>query len=60
MIRCFLSKLKALKHHKLDQFLPKTRICWNYKKFNIHPLRGYDAEMSRAGFEIEVEKRYLT
>jgi hypothetical protein len=52
----FFKKIKDTKCDKFNELLPKTRIYWNHKKFNIYPLRGYDAEISQAGFEIEVKR----
>jgi hypothetical protein len=54
--KVFFKQFKDTKRDKLNEFLPKTRIYWNYKKFNIYPLKEYDAEISQAGLEIEVKR----
>jgi hypothetical protein len=48
--------IRNAKRDKLNELLPKTRIYWNYKKLNIYPLRGYDAEISQEGLEVEVKR----
>jgi hypothetical protein len=57
--KVFFKQIKNTKRDKLNELLPKTRIYWIYKKFNIYPLKGYDAELSQEGLEIEL-KGYLT
>jgi hypothetical protein len=54
--KVFFKQFKDTKRDKLNELLPKTRIYWNYKKFNIYPLRGYDAEISQEGLGIEVKR----